>query len=132
MGNGDFIRLHVAGASEASTMRNDLNCAVCGHKLEEDVKYRNLGGTYVCMRVLIYMYICLYKHVIIFIQNAFWLYCTVILLVHKKLIFPYIRICMFVAYTCSQEKECVEKENSNHEISSQFALFIHNIRSILN
>ena len=43
-GNGDFIRLHVAGASEASTMRNDLNCMVCGHKLEENVKYRTLGG----------------------------------------------------------------------------------------
>ena len=44
-GSGDFIRLHVAGASEASTIRSDLNCMLCGHKLEEDIKYRILGGT---------------------------------------------------------------------------------------
>ena len=60
VGNGDFIRLHVAGASEATTIRNDLNCVACGHKLEEDVKYRNLGSTYVCM------YVC----IIDFVHNA--------------------------------------------------------------
>ena len=44
VGDGDFIRLHVAGASEASTIRSDLYCAVCGHKLEENMKHRSLGG----------------------------------------------------------------------------------------
>jgi len=44
VGGGDFIRLHVAGASEASTIRSDFYCAVCGYKLEENMKYRSLGG----------------------------------------------------------------------------------------
>ena len=52
-GDGDFIRLHVAGASESSTIKSNLYCAVCGHKLEENMKYRNLGGDQYCMYQLV-------------------------------------------------------------------------------
>ncbi|XP_065894545.1 minichromosome maintenance domain-containing protein 2-like isoform X2 [Dysidea avara] len=53
LGDGDFIRLHVAGASEASTIRSDLYCAVCGHKLKENMKYRSLGDKLVINMILV-------------------------------------------------------------------------------
>ena len=64
-GNGDFIRLHVVGASEASTMRNDLHCMVCGHKLEEDVKYRILGGKFI--HVCVYVCVSVFVHICVYV-----------------------------------------------------------------
>lgn len=44
-----YIRLHVAGASEATTIRNgDFTCCYCGAQLVEDVSLRTLASKYIC------------------------------------------------------------------------------------
>ena len=43
-----YIRLHVAGASEATTIRNgDFTCCYCGAQLVEDVSLRTLASKYI-------------------------------------------------------------------------------------
>ena len=39
-----YIRLHVAGAREAQTVRSDFRCHFCGSRLEEDVASRVQAG----------------------------------------------------------------------------------------
>lgn len=39
-----YIRLHVAGTSEANTVRNNLECEVCGSPLVEDIAFRTLAS----------------------------------------------------------------------------------------
>ena len=87
-GNSDFIRLHVAGASEASTMRNDLNCMECGHKLEENVKYCTLGGIckYIASQCIII--VCIFLFLNISISICMYTITTVI-----KYVFLCIYIC---------------------------------------
>ncbi|KAK6490981.1 minichromosome maintenance domain-containing protein 2 [Huso huso] len=38
-----YIRVHVPGATESATVRNDFTCTLCGSSLKEDVKFRVLG-----------------------------------------------------------------------------------------
>ena len=38
-----FIRIYVAGAKEAHTIRKDFTCTFCGNVLEEDVSCRQIG-----------------------------------------------------------------------------------------
>ena len=38
-----FIRIHVAGAKEAHTIRRDFTCTFCAAVLEEDVSCRQIG-----------------------------------------------------------------------------------------
>ncbi|XP_053571867.1 minichromosome maintenance domain-containing protein 2 [Bombina bombina] len=38
-----FIRIHVPGATESSTVRHDFVCDLCASPLKEDMKYRVLG-----------------------------------------------------------------------------------------
>ena len=39
-----YIRLHVAGTSEASVVRSDFTCLICGSALAEDVAFRTLSS----------------------------------------------------------------------------------------
>lgn len=43
-GNEQYIRLHVAGSTEARTIRGDFCCHYCGGQLVEDVSQRTLAG----------------------------------------------------------------------------------------
>ncbi|XP_053323423.1 minichromosome maintenance domain-containing protein 2 [Spea bombifrons] len=38
-----YIRVHIPGATESATMRNDFVCDLCASPLKEDMKYRVLG-----------------------------------------------------------------------------------------
>ncbi|KAF3822517.1 hypothetical protein GH733_007891, partial [Mirounga leonina] len=39
-----YIRVHVPGATESATVRNDFLCNLCSSSLQEDRKFRVLGG----------------------------------------------------------------------------------------
>lgn len=39
-----YIRVHVPGATESATVRNDFVCDLCASSLQEDRKFRVLGG----------------------------------------------------------------------------------------
>lgn len=39
-----YIRVHTPGATEYATVRNDFVCSLCSSPLQEDIKYRVLGG----------------------------------------------------------------------------------------
>lgn len=39
-----YIRVHVPGATESATVRNDFLCSLCSSSLQEDRKFRVLGG----------------------------------------------------------------------------------------
>lgn len=39
-----YIRVHIVGATESATVRNDFTCTLCDSALKEDVKFRVLGG----------------------------------------------------------------------------------------
>lgn len=39
-----YIRVHVPGATESATVRNDFVCGLCSSSLQEDRKFRVLGG----------------------------------------------------------------------------------------
>ncbi|XP_055490382.1 minichromosome maintenance domain-containing protein 2 [Leucoraja erinacea] len=38
-----YIRVHIVGATESATVRNDFTCTLCDSALKEDVKFRVLG-----------------------------------------------------------------------------------------
>ncbi|XP_032298638.1 minichromosome maintenance domain-containing protein 2 isoform X3 [Coturnix japonica] len=40
----NYIRVHVPGATESATVRNDFACSLCSSPLQEDMKFRVLGG----------------------------------------------------------------------------------------
>ncbi|XP_021241887.1 MCM domain-containing protein 2 isoform X3 [Numida meleagris] len=39
-----YIRVHLPGATESATVRNDFVCSLCSSPLQEDMKFRVLGG----------------------------------------------------------------------------------------
>ncbi|XP_076017229.1 minichromosome maintenance domain-containing protein 2 [Genypterus blacodes] len=39
----NHVRVHVPGATESATVRNDFSCLICSSPLKEDVKFRVLG-----------------------------------------------------------------------------------------
>ncbi|NWT42892.1 MCMD2 protein, partial [Chroicocephalus maculipennis] len=39
-----YIRVHMPGATESATVRNDFVCSLCSSPLQEDMKFRVLGG----------------------------------------------------------------------------------------
>uniref|UniRef100_A0A8C2TL18 Minichromosome maintenance domain-containing protein 2 n=1 Tax=Coturnix japonica TaxID=93934 RepID=A0A8C2TL18_COTJA len=39
----NYIRVHVPGATESATVRNDFACSLCSSPLQEDMKFRVLG-----------------------------------------------------------------------------------------
>lgn len=39
-----YIRVHAPGATESVTVRSDFVCSLCTSPLQEDMKYRVLGG----------------------------------------------------------------------------------------
>ena len=43
-GESRYVRLHVAGTSEASTVRADVSCKMCGSALIEDIALRTLAS----------------------------------------------------------------------------------------
>lgn len=50
--------MHLPGATESATVRNDFVCGLCSSPLQEDMKFRVLGGrTYVVLSVLL-SYFC--------------------------------------------------------------------------
>lgn len=52
--------MHLPGATESATVRNDFVCSLCSSPLQEDMKYRVLGGRiYVVLFLdLLLSYLC--------------------------------------------------------------------------
>jgi len=52
--------VHLPGATESATVRNDFVCGLCSSPLQEDVKFRVLGGRiYVVLFLdLLLSYLC--------------------------------------------------------------------------
>ena len=52
--------MHLPGATESATVRNDFVCGLCSSPLQEDVKFRVLGGRiYVVLFLdLLLSYLC--------------------------------------------------------------------------
>ena len=47
--------MHVPGATESATVRNDFLCNLCSSSLQEDRKFRVLGGKmHLCFIIIIF------------------------------------------------------------------------------
>lgn len=57
------IRVHCPGATESATVRTDFVCSLCSSPLQEDMKFRVLGGRiYVILLLdLVLSYFCYVK-----------------------------------------------------------------------